>query len=93
MRELAGETHDGALTTESMWLSAGELGGQAYVPDLGNAFPVLRMRMWQEGKQNGLDARRKTKLLVNAIREQMSAARPTQLAVYAMASLRGIMDA
>jgi dihydrodipicolinate synthase/N-acetylneuraminate lyase len=93
MRELSSEDFDVALGTESMWLPARVLGCQAYIPGLGNAFPELCVQMWQEGMQNDFEACRKTQFLVNEIREHMYSARSTQLAIYAMASLRGIVDA
>jgi dihydrodipicolinate synthase/N-acetylneuraminate lyase len=93
MRELADEHFDVALGTEAMWLSARVLGCEAYIPGLGNAFPELCRQMWEEGMRNDLEACRKTQFLVNEMRNLMYLARSTQLAVYAMASLRGIVDA
>jgi dihydrodipicolinate synthase/N-acetylneuraminate lyase len=93
MRELAGDDFDVALGTEAMWLSARVLGCQAYIPGLGNAFPELCVKMWQEGMAGDYEACRRTQFLVNQVRDFMYLARSTQLAVYAMASLRGIVDA
>jgi dihydrodipicolinate synthase/N-acetylneuraminate lyase len=92
MRELAGDDFDVVLGTEAMWLPARVLGCQAYIPGLGNAFPELCVKMHQEGMRNNYEACRKTQFLINQIREFMYIARSTQLAVYAMASLRGIVD-
>jgi dihydrodipicolinate synthase/N-acetylneuraminate lyase len=93
MRELAGDGFDVALGTEAMWLSARVLGCQAYIPGLGNTFPELCVKMWEEGMRDDYEACRETQFLINQIREYMYLARSTQLAVYAMASLRGIVDA
>jgi dihydrodipicolinate synthase/N-acetylneuraminate lyase len=93
MRELGGDNCDVTLCAESMWLSARVLGYQAYVPGLGNAFPESCVRMWLAGMQNDFEACRKTQFLVNEIREHMCTARSTELAICAMASLRGIVDA
>lgn len=93
MRELADDDFDVILGTEAMWLSARVLGCQAYIPGLGNAFPELCVKMWKEGMANDYDTCRQTQFLVNQVREYMYLARSTQLAVYAMVSLRGIVDA
>ena len=93
MRELADETFDIALGTEAMWLSARVLGCEAYIPGLGNAFPELCVKMWQEGMQNDYESCRQTQFLVNQLRSLMYLAGSTQQAVYCMASLRGIINA
>jgi dihydrodipicolinate synthase/N-acetylneuraminate lyase len=93
MRELADDTFDIALGTEAMWLSARVLGCEAYIPGLGNAFPELCVKMWQEGMQNDYESCRQTQFLVNELRSLMYLAGSTQQAVYCMASLRGIIDA
>jgi dihydrodipicolinate synthase/N-acetylneuraminate lyase len=93
MRELGGDGFDIVLGTEAMWLSARALGCEAYIPGLGNAFPELCVQMWQEGLRNDFESCRKTQFLINEIRSLMYLARSTQLAVYAMASIRGILDA
>jgi dihydrodipicolinate synthase/N-acetylneuraminate lyase len=90
MRELAGDTFDIGLGTEALWLSARALGCEAYIPGIGNAFPELCVRMWEEGMRNDFEACRITQFLVNDIRDIMYLAKSTQLAVYAMVALRGI---
>jgi len=92
MREFSENGFDVALGTEAMWLSARSLGCEAYIPGLGNAFPELCVKMWQEGMQNDYDACRKTQFLINEMRTLMYLAGSTQQAVYCMASLRGIID-
>lgn len=93
MRELADENFDVALGTESMWLSARALGVEAYIPGLGNAFPEICKKMWQEGMHNDFEQCRKTQFEVNQMRDIMYLARSTQLAVYAMLEIRGVIKA
>ena len=93
MRLLASDSFDVALGTESMWLSARVLGCEAYIPGIGNVFPELCVKMWREGTNNDFAGCRQTQFLVNRIRNTMYLARSTQLAVYAMAKIRGIVDA
>ena len=93
MRLLASDSFDVALGTESMWLSARVLGCEAYIPGIGNVFPELCVKMWREGMNNDFAGCRQTQFLVNRIRDTMYLARSTQLAVYAMAKIRGIVDA
>ena len=93
MRELADDQFDVALGTEAMWLSARALGCEAYIPGLGNAFPEICRQMWQEGMQNDFEQCRRTQFTVNQMRDIMYLARSTQLAVYAMLEIRGIIIA
>ena len=81
------------LGTESLWLPARALGAEAYIPGLGNAFPEICGRMWQEGMRNDFEACRRTQFEVNRLREVMYLARSTQLAVYAMLEIRGVITA
>jgi len=91
MRELATKGMDIVLGTESMWLSACALGAEAYIPGLGNAFPEICHKMWEEGMKSDLTACRETQFKVNRMRDIMYLARSTQLAVYAMLEIRGIL--
>jgi len=93
MRELGSTGFDVVLGTEAMWLSARALGAEAYIPGLANAFPEICGKMWQEGMSNDLDSCRKTQFEVNRLRDVMYLARSTQLAVYAMLEIRGIIKA
>ncbi len=93
MRLLASDSFDVVLGTESMWLSACVLGCQAYIPGIGNVFPELCVKMWREGMNNDFAQCRQTQFLVNKIRDIMYLAQSTQLAIYAMARIRGIVDA
>jgi dihydrodipicolinate synthase/N-acetylneuraminate lyase len=93
MRELGHGGFDVVLGTESMWLSARALGCEAYIPGLGNAFPEICGRMWREGMEGDFEACRRTQFEVNRLRDVMYLARSTQLAVYAMLEIRGVLRA
>jgi len=90
MRELADDNFDIALGTEAMWLSARALGGESFIPGLGNALPEICQKMYQEGINNDFEACRKTQFVVNELRDIMYLAKSTQLAIYAMLEIRGI---
>jgi len=92
-RLLAPDGFDVVLGTEAMWLSARVLGCQAFIPGLGNAFPELCGKMYREGMEGRIEECRNTQFLVNRVREIMYHARGTQLAVYAMLEMRGIISA
>ncbi len=93
MRELASRGMDVVLGTEALWLSARALGAEAYIPGLGNAFPEVCRRMWEQGMAGDLEGCRRTQFEVNRMRDVMYLARSTQLAVYAMLEIRGIVTA
>jgi dihydrodipicolinate synthase/N-acetylneuraminate lyase len=93
MRELAAMGMDIVLGTEAMWLSARALGAEAYIPGLGNAFPEICGRMWEQGMAGDLEGCRQTQFEVNKLRDIMYYARSTQLAVYAMLEIRGVITA
>jgi len=87
MRELADDNFDIALGTEAMWLSARALGGESFIPGLGNALPEICQKMYIN---NDFEACRKTQFVVNELRDIMYLAKSTQLAIYAMLEIRGI---
>lgn len=91
MRLLKDEKFDVALGTEAMWLSACALGCEAFIPGIGNAFPEICRKMFQEGMSGDIKACRETQFKVNEMRDIMYLARSTQLAIYAMLELRGIV--
>jgi len=93
MRELADDNFDIVLGTEAMWLSARALGAEAFIPGLGNALPEICQKMYQEGIKNNFEECRKTQFVVNELRDIMYLAKSTQLAVYAMLEIRGIIKA
>jgi dihydrodipicolinate synthase/N-acetylneuraminate lyase len=93
MREFSPDGLDVVLGTESMWASARALGAEAYIPGLGNAFPEICKKMWQEGMNNDSAACRETQFKINELRDVMYLARSTQLAVYAMLEIRNVVCA
>ncbi|MEG1516284.1 MAG: dihydrodipicolinate synthase family protein, partial [Clostridia bacterium] len=92
-RELADENFDIALGTEAMWASAFVLGCDAYIPGIGNVFPELCQKMYRQSVSGDLLGSRATQFEVNRIREVMYLARSTQLAIYAIADILGIIKA
>ncbi len=93
MRLFKSDTFDVALGTEAMWLSACVLGCRAFIPGIANAFPEICRKMYQEGIKGDYEQCRKTQFEVNEMREIMYLARSTQLAIYAMLEIRGIIKA
>jgi len=92
MSALAPQGFDVVLGTESMWLSARSLGAEAFIPGLANAFPELCTKMHREGIGDDYASCRESQFLINRIRELMYLAGSTQQAVYAMLSIRGIVQ-
>lgn len=92
-RELADEAFDIALGTEAMWVSAQVLGCEAYIPGIGNVFPDLCRKMWTQAMNGEYTECVRTQFEVNKLRDIMYLARSTQLAVYAIAEILGIIRA
>ena len=92
-RLLADDDFDVVLGTESMWLSAWSLGCQAFIPGLANALPEIVVEMYNASAMGDLDGTRRLQFRVNELRDVMYLARSTQLAVYAMLEIRGIVAA
>ena len=82
---------DIASGTEAMWLQSRVLGTEAFIPGLGNAFPELCGKMWTEGMEGRYEECRQTQFLVNEVRDIMYLAKSTQLAIYAMLDIRGVL--
>lgn len=93
LRLFKDDSFDIALGTEAMWLPARSLGCEAFIPGLGNVFPEICQKMYQEGMANDNEACRKTQFKVNKLRDVMYLAKSTQLAVYSMLEIRGIIKA
>lgn len=91
IRTLKDENFDVASGTEAMWLESRILGTEAFIPGLGNVFPEICRKMWIEGMEGRYDDCLKTQLEVNEIRDIMYLAKSTQMAVYAMLELRGVL--
>lgn len=92
-RELADKNFDIALGTEAMWISAYALGCEAYIPGIGNVFPELCTEMWKKSVAGEAEEALKLQFTINEMRNIMYLTRSTQLAIYAIAELRGIMKA
>lgn len=92
-RELADENFDIALGTEAMWVSAYALGCEAFIPGIANVLPEICRKMYNESLNGQHEESVKTQFEINKIREIMYLARSTQLAIYAIAKIRGIIDA
>ena len=92
-RLLKDEDFDVVLGTESMWLPARSLGCEAFIPGLGNVFPEICRDMHREGMADRIEKCRELQFKVNKLRDIMYMAKSTQLAVYAMLELRGIIKA
>jgi dihydrodipicolinate synthase/N-acetylneuraminate lyase len=90
-RVLKDANFDIALGTEAMWLSARALGTEAFIPGLANAFPEICQKMYREGMAGDYEACRQTQFEVNKMRDIMYLAKSTQLAIYAMLEVRGVL--
>lgn len=91
IRTLKDETFDVASGTEAMWLQSRVLGTEAFIPGLGNVFPEICHKMWVEGMEGRYEECRQTQFMINEVRDIMYLAKSTQLAVYAMLELRGVV--
>jgi dihydrodipicolinate synthase/N-acetylneuraminate lyase len=92
-RQLKDEHFDVVLGTEAIFASASILGCQAFIPGLANAYPEINKKMYEEAIAGNIDACVKTQFLINELREVMYLAPSTQLAIYTMLELRGIIKA
>ena len=92
-RELMDDNFDIALGTEAMWVSAHALGCRAFIPGIGNVLPEICRQMWRQSMDGELEASRRTQFVINSIRDIMYLARSTQLAIYAIAEIKGIVKA
>lgn len=92
-RELMDENFDIALGTEAMWISAYALGCKAFIPGIGNVFPELCKDMWTKSVENRSEEALQSQFLINKLRDIMYLARSTQLAIYAIADIKGIVKA
>lgn len=92
-RVLKDDCFDIALGTEAMWLSACVLGTEAFIPGLGNVFPEICKKMYEQGMAGDYEGCRQTQFEVNQLRDIMYLAKSTQLAIYAMLEIRGIIKA
>ena len=92
-RILKDDNFDIALGTEAMFASACILGCKAFIPGLANAFPEINRQMFKQGISGDFNGCTETQFKINELREVMYLARSTQLAIYAMLEIRGILKA
>lgn len=92
-RELVDDNFDVALGTEAMWVAAHEYGCEAFIPGIGNVFPELCRKMYDQSMAGDHESALQTQFLINKLRDIMYMADSTQLAIYAMAEIRGIVKA
>ncbi|MFZ7133168.1 MAG: dihydrodipicolinate synthase family protein [Eubacteriales bacterium] len=90
-RVLKDDHFDVALGTEAMFASARVLGCEAFIPGLANAFPEINRLMFKQGMDNDFEAMRDIQFKINRLRDVMYLAKSTQLAIYAMLEIRGIV--
>lgn len=92
VRSFEGEDFDIALGTEALWLPAAVYGSDAFIPGLANVYPEICRQMYQESKRGDYESCRETQFKVNKLRDVMYLAPSTQMAVYAMLRIRGVVD-
>lgn len=90
-RELMDDDFDIALGTEAMWISAHALGCNAFIPGIGNVFPEICRGMWEKSVKGDAAAALADQFFINRIRDVLYMARSTQLAIYAIAEIKGIV--
>ena len=81
---------DAVMGTEGLFLPASILGCQAFIPGLGNAYPDLVRRLFDEAMNKELDKAYETHKLVLHLRSLMKMCGATLVGVTEMAWLRGI---
>jgi dihydrodipicolinate synthase/N-acetylneuraminate lyase len=91
-RKLRDDDFDLVLGTEALFAAAHVYGTLAFIPGLGNAFPEICHRLYVCAAENSDDLV-KTQFLVDEAREIMYLAKSSQVAVFAMLELRGIVKA
>jgi len=92
-RELSDENFDIALGTEAMWISAYALGCEAFIPGIGNVYPEMCRKMYTDSIKGEAKAALQMQFDINKLRTIMYLTRSTQLAIYAIAEIRGIIKA
>lgn len=81
---------DMVMGTEGLFLPATVLGCQAFIPGLGNAFPDLCRKLFDQAMARDYDAAYETHKLVLKLRSFMSLCGSTLVGVTEMAWLRGL---
>ncbi len=90
-REFQYDEFDVVLGTEALFMPASLYGCKAFIPGLANAFPELCKKMYTEAMNKEYDKCCETQLLINEVRDIMYYAKSTQLAIYAMLEIRGVI--
>jgi len=90
VRRAMPDTFDLVMGTEAMFLPASVLGTQAFIPGLGNAYPDILRRLFDQAMEKDLTAAYETHKLVQDLRSMMKICGPTLVGVTEMAWLRGI---
>jgi 4-hydroxy-tetrahydrodipicolinate synthase len=81
---------DTVMGTEGLFLAASVLGCQAYIPGLGNAYPDLCRRLFDQAMKGDYVNAYETHKRVLQLRSLMSVCGPTLVGVTEMAWLRGV---
>jgi 4-hydroxy-tetrahydrodipicolinate synthase len=81
---------DAVMGTEGLFLAASVLGCKAFIPGLGNAYPELCRKLFDETMQGSYAEAYETHKRVMKLRGLMSICGPTLVGVTEMAWLRGI---
>lgn len=92
VRAVKDDDFDVVLGTEALWLPASIYGGDAFIPGLANAFPEICVQMYEESQRGDYNACRETQFKINELRDVMYLAKSTQLAIYAMLEIRGVIS-
>lgn len=90
VRRAMPESFDLVMGTEAMFLSASVLGTKAFIPGLGNAYPDILRKMFDQAIEKDYAAAYETHRLVQSLRSLMKICGPTLVGVTEMAWLRGI---
>lgn len=91
IRTLKDENFDIASGTEAIWLQSNIMGTQAFIPGLGNVFPEICKEMWLKSDEGKYEECRNLQFKINQVRDVMYLAKSTQLAIYAMLEIRGVL--
>jgi dihydrodipicolinate synthase/N-acetylneuraminate lyase len=81
---------DAVMGTEGLFLPASVIGCQAFIPGLGNAYPDLVRKLFDQAMDKDLDAAYETHKLVLKLRSLMKLCGATLVGLTEMAWLRGI---
>jgi 4-hydroxy-tetrahydrodipicolinate synthase len=81
---------DTVMGTEGLFLAATVLGCQAYIPGLGNAYPDLCRKLFDQAMKGDYTNAYETHKRVLQLRSMMSVCGPTLVGVTEMAWLRGV---